>query len=598
MAGINQQRYAATAMTSPTASSRACWPWPAKALLLLALVVLAYWPVLRSARFIWDDPDYVRNNMALRSAQGLADIWTNPHATPQYYPLVHTTFWIEYQLWGLTPVGYHVDNVLIHAGNCILLWWLLRRMGIGGAFLAAAVFAVHPVCQESVAWITERKNVLSLLFYLAAMHAGLRWWGLEALPIADCRLPNGRPWRAYALSFAFFIMALLSKSVTCSLPAAIAVLIWWKHGTIRLRQILLLLPMLAAGAVAAFFTGYLERTQVGASGKDWEWTAWQRCLIAGRALWFYAGKLVWPRPLSFIYPKWDMTAGARLAIFPIGVVAVLLLLWLARRRITRGPLAAALLFCGTLLPALGFINVFPMKYSFVADHFQYHAGIALIVLAAALASRIKPRSVLIAGSLLILTFFFSETWRRGPIYVNKQSLWEATLQTNRASYMVWGNLGDIYAQSAGNRELGMAERARYRQQAIACYQKCLEYGPNEPISHMVWGLVQEWRHDLPAAAAEYNRAIVLWPQYAPAMDSLAKVLQAQGDTPQAIAWYQRCLANDPTFTDAQCDYGELLETLGRNDEALKQYEQAVRLRPYNARAAAKLRRMKILLGQG
>lgn len=387
----------------------------------------------------------------------------------------------------------------------------------------------------------------------------------------------------YALSFAFFIMALLSKSVTCSLPAAIAVLIWWKDGSIRWRQILLL-PMLAVGAVAAFFTGYLERTQVGASGKDWDWTLGQRCLIAGRALWFYAGKLVWPRPLSFIYPKWDMAAGAWLAMFPIGVVAVIFLLWLFRKRITRGPLAAVLLFCGTLLPALGFINVFPMKYSFVADHFQYHASIALIALAAALASRIKPRRVLAIASILILAFFFSETWRRGPIYTNEKSLWIATLETNPASYMVWGNLGDIYAQHS------------HRDKAIACYAQCLQYGRDEPIAHLKWGQAQEWQNNLPAARAEYRRCIDLAPQYAPAMDSLAKVLQTEGDTQQAIEWYQRCLQVDPTFTDAQCDYGELLEKLGKPADALRQYQQAVHLRPYNSRATTALHRLMILQG--
>ena len=354
-------------------------------------------PALRGG-FNWDDDAYVTNNLTLRSVHGLSQIWGQLTATPQYYPLVFTSFWLEYHLWGLNPLGYHVVNVLLHALAAMLLWRVLVRLQLPGAWLAAGIFALHPVAVESVAWVTERKNVLSAVFYFAAALAYLRWRD-DGTTTTGLRATSS--WRSlvlYLLSLALFICALFSKTVTASLPAALLLVIWWKHGRIAGRDVWPLLPFFVAGAALGLVTSWLERTHVGANGPEWALSFFDRCLIAGRALWFYAGKLFWPANLTFIYPRWQIDPGIWWQwLFPAAAIALVMILWSLRGRIGRGPLVAVLFFAGTLLPALGFANVYPMRYSFVADHFQYLASVGLIVLAAAGLTKNLPASSVRGG---------------------------------------------------------------------------------------------------------------------------------------------------------------------------------------------------------
>lgn len=341
-------------------------------LLLAVSVFIAYQPVLRGG-FIWDDDDYVTNNWTLHDFNGLKHIWFDTQATPQYYPLVHTTFWLEYHAWKLNPVGYHVVNVLLHALGSILLWRVLKRLELPGAWLAAAVFALHPVNVESVAWITERKNVLSAVFFFAAAWAYLRFAGESE--------GKKRRWSWWLAALCLFVCALLSKTVACSLPAVLLLVRWWKKKRLQAGDVLPMVPFFIAGLWLGLQTARLEEHHVGASGAEWSFSLGERCLIAGRALWFYAGKLVWPVKLTFVYPRWQMDAGIWWQwLFPAAALAIVATLWFARKRIGRGPLVAVLVFAGALFPALGFVNVYPMRFSFVADHFQYLASIGIIVL--------------------------------------------------------------------------------------------------------------------------------------------------------------------------------------------------------------------------
>ena len=183
----------------------------------------------------------------------------------------------------------------------------------------------------------------------------------------------------YGLALALYAGAVLSKTVTASAPAVLLVIYWWKRGRVTLRDVRPLLPMFVLGFSLAMITVWMERSTVGAVGADWALSPVDRFLIAGRAVWFYAGKLLWPAPLIFFYERWELQPRDFWQFaYPLAAVGVLVALWLARGRIGRGPLAAVLIFCGVLFPALGFINVFPFRFSFVADHFQYHASIALI----------------------------------------------------------------------------------------------------------------------------------------------------------------------------------------------------------------------------
>ncbi len=255
------------------------------ALALLALCAIFHGPAVGGG-FVWDDDDYVERNETLRSAEGLRRIWFDLEATPQYYPLVHTTYWLEYRLWGLDPAGYHATNILLHAAASVLLWRVLLLMGIPGAWFAAAIFGVHPVHVESVAWITERKNVLSAVFMFASALLYLRF------SLGDRARRGPRRVRAeYAGALLLFVAALLSKTVACTLPVLLLMVIWWRRGGMTRREVLSLAPFLAIGLVLGLLTVYLERHHVEARGADWDLSPAQRCLIAGRAVFFYAGKL-------------------------------------------------------------------------------------------------------------------------------------------------------------------------------------------------------------------------------------------------------------------------------------------------------------------
>jgi tetratricopeptide (TPR) repeat protein len=543
---------------------------------ILALVLSVYVPVIRTGGFIWDDPQYVTGNPLLRTLPGLLAIWIHPLALPQYYPLVHTTFWIEYHLVGLHPALYHVDNVLLHALGSILLWRALARLGVPGAWLAAAIFAVHPVQVESVAWVTERKNVLSLVFYLLAFHAYLNFTDRSKA-------------RDYWLALGLFIGALLSKSVTCSLPAAILLIVYWQTGRVRWANVRPLAAFFLLGAVMAAVTAMLEKKHVGASGPEWSFTPADRCLIAGRALWFYAAKLLWPHPLIFIYPRWEAMDFSRrpwLILFPLAALGAIAALWLLRRGIGRGPLVAVLFFAGTLLPALGFINLYPMRYSFVADHFQYQASIGLIVLAAAGLKRLRA-----AGAAVILAVLGVLTWQRGSVYQNPLVLWKDTVARNPASWMAWGNLGDEYADLSNRLDLPRAQREQDRAEARRCYATLYKLAPDQPLAHLKWGIVKEYDGDLGAAKDEFAAALRLAPDFTVAMNSMGMLLMRQNRPEEAMQYYRRAVELDPGYAEARVNYGNALLSRGDKDGAFSQYSQAAARRPDNVEAQFKLANM-------
>jgi protein O-mannosyl-transferase len=548
-------------------------------LALIALVLVVYIPVICHGGFIWDDPQYITGNPVLRTLPGLLAIWIHPSASPQYYPLVHTTFWIEYHLVGLHPWLYHLDNILLHAFASVLLWRALRRLGIPAAGLAAAIFAVHPVQVESVAWATERKNVLSLVFYLLSLHAYLNFAGDDLLA-GQIRI------KSYLLALFFFVAALLSKSVTCSLPAAILLLVYWRNGRVRWADVRPLVPFFILGLGMAFVTAFIEKQHVGATGPEWNFTITDRCLIAGRALWFYAGKLAWPHPLIFIYPRWPrmtLTQQPWLIAFPLGVLAIIAVLWFLRRRIGRGPLVAVLFFAGTLLPALGFVNLYPMRYSFVADHFQYHASIGLIVLAAAGLWRLGH-----IPSAAVIAILGVLTWQQGAIYQNQFVLWTDVTNRNPTSWMAWGNLGDQYADLSNQPDLSPAKREELRAKARACYEQLYTLAPNQPLAHLKWGIVKEYDGDLDAARAEFQKSLDIAPTFTIAMNSMGMLLMGINEPHEAMDYYRKAIALDPGYAEVRVHYGDALLAAGDLNSAMDEYSEAAARRPDNVEAQFKL----------
>ena len=540
--------------------------------LLVLLVCLAYLPALRDG-FIWDDDSYVTGNPTLRSLHGLYRIWFEVGAVPQYYPLVHTTFWLEYHLWGLHPPGYHLINILLHAAAAVLLWQVLRGLQLPGAWLAAALFALHPIEVESVSWITERKNVLSAVFYFAAALAYLRFAAWTVPEGANCRR-----WRWYFLALILFLAALLSKTVTCSLPAALLLVCWWKQGRVRWADVYPLLPFFVVGMGLGLLTAGMEKYHVGAQGADWSLSFADRCLIAGRALWFYAGKLVWPVNLTFIYPRWEIDATAWWQwLFPVAAVGVGVGLWWARRWIGRGPLVAVLFFVGTLGPALGFVNVYPMRFSFVADHFQYLAGIGLITLSAVALARV-PRVV----PAVVLAMLGVLTWRQTGIYQSQEILWRDTLTKNPDCWLAHNNLG-IWLYHEGHIEM-----------AIEHYHQAIEIEPNWCDTWYNLGAALDAQGRPDEAIAHYRRAIQLNPDYAYALNNLGNALAAKGQWDEAIESYRRAVRSDPNYSWALNNLGVALAVRGRLEEAIQAYQRAIKINPERASTCMNL---GITLGQ-
>jgi tetratricopeptide (TPR) repeat protein len=524
------------AVTTPQPTTLA--PQTVMSALLLCLVVVAYLPALRCG-FIWDDNAYVTENATLRDLAGLKSIWMAPASTPQYYPLVHTSFWLEYHLWGLQPWGYHAVNVLLHALGAILLYKVLLRLDVRGAWLAAAIFAVHPVQVESVAWVTERKNVLSAVFYFASALSYFRF-----KPVDKDESLGKSQWAWYAVSLLLFVAALLSKTVTCTLPAALLLARWWKVGKISKADVLPLVPFFAMGAGLGFGTVWLERHHVGAEGPDWLLTPLQRILIAGRALWFYAAKLIWPVNLTFSYPRWEINPAELWQwIFPIAASGVLALLWLLRPKLGRGPLFAVLYFAVTLSPALGFFNIYPMRYSFVADHFQYLASIGLIALFAAWASR-NPQWAKIALLIVLVALTFHQTM----IYRNYRTVWIDTLGKNPRCWLAWNNLGLDDLQN------GKVADAKQN------FEKSLAINPRDPEARYNLGNAHLQNGELSAAAAEYKLALELKPAFAEAESNLGNVLFQLGQMREAIEHWKRAVDLAPSNAAALNNLAWMLAT--------------------------------------
>jgi tetratricopeptide (TPR) repeat protein len=528
-------------------------------------------------QYVWDDQDYVIENTCLRNLNGLKRIWFDIGATPQYYPLAHTFFWIEYHIWGLHPGGYHVINILLHALNAILLFLLLSRLKIPGAWLAATVFALHPINVESVAWITERKNVLSLFFYLLAFTFFVKAIGImgetseHEIEHENKNLINRR---FYIISLIFYLCALLSKTIVCSLPAAILLVMYWKKGGISKRNMMPTIPFFITGLGFGLLTALMERGRVGAVGRCWDLTFLERCMIAGRAIWFYAGKLVFPYPLMFVYPRWKIQqSNAILYLYPCGVVLVALFLWFVRKRIGRGPLTAFLFFICTLFPALGFFNVYPMRYSFVADHFQYHAGIGLIVLFCALLTVLItnfPRFdkfARIPGTVILLGFLGVLTWRQTFIYKDFVTLFKETIKRNPDSTLVLTTVAAILSEEGKKEE------------AIKLYERAIELEPRDDVAHFNVGKIFLEINEVDRGVRHLEEALRLTPDCAHYHYFIALGYGLQSRDEEAAVHFKRAVELDPKEPYQRFNYGVNLFRAEKLDEAIAQLQEALKSQP-------------------
>lgn len=601
-------------------------PWLG-ALVLVCGILASYQPVLE-AGFIWDDESNVTANATLRDLDGLLRIWSDRTANQQYYPLTHTSFWVEHQLWGLRPLGYHLVNLALHAASALLLWCLLVRLGIPGAWLAAAIFAVHPVQVESVAWVSERKNTLSAVFFLAAAYAGIRFQesgdGWEGPGATLAPAPRRRGW--YALCAALFLCAVLAKSATCLLPVVLALLLWWKTGRVTARSLSPLLPLALLGVAAGLNTAWLEQHHVGAAGSVFSHSVAEKALIAGRASWFYLGKLLLPTGICFIYPQWRIEAADVVAyLYPAATLATLGTLWGMRDKTGRGPLAAALYFGVMLFPALGFFKVYFMRYSYVQDHFQYLACIGPLTLFGAgvarantlVARRFLPQrreggwraagpALAAAAALVILLPLGMLARDRTRVYRDSEMLWRDTLATNPAAWMAHNNLGVILlgrgrtAEAASHFRASLQVRPDLAEswvnlgdalmagnetpRALEQYRKAMELAPGLPMAHVGLGAALEREGRQREAEEQFAEALRLDPASADAGRHLARLRLRAGEAGRAALLLERLLQRDPSQAGTHTLYGEVLATRGQFRDAERHYREAIRLSPDDAEA--------------
>ena len=513
------------------------WQWLI-ALGFFIVTALAYAPAW-SGQPIWDDDGHL-TTPELQSLHGLARIWIEPGATQQYYPLVHTAFWLGHRAWGDALPPFHLLNIFLHALSAFLLFRLLTRLKIPGALLAAGIFALHPVQVESVAWISELKNTLSGFFYLSAALAYLRY-------------DENRQRSHYLLALALFIAGLLSKSVIATLPAALLVIFWWQRGRISFaRDLRPLLPFFVLGILAGAFTAWIEHHFIGASGAAYELPLITRGLLAGRVFWFYLSKLFWPSNLTFIYSRWEMSAAVWWQyLFPAALLVLLAALWKIRAQ-TRAPLAAVLFFLGTLFPALGFINVFPFLYSFVADHFQYLACIGLIVLAAAGFTRLLVRLKFppYPFAIAVCAFLAFLTWRQAHLYADAETLYRTTLERNPDCWMAQNNLANLFV------------RQRKIPQALPHYRAALQLRPDYVEAHYNLGNALLETGDIDQSILQCEAAIALDPKSAEAHNNLANALLRRRRYAEARAHYEEAFRLVPRSLTYQINLASFLATSG------------------------------------
>jgi tetratricopeptide (TPR) repeat protein len=608
-----------------------------QALVLVALVFIAYIQVFR-AGFIWDDESHLTRNPCVIGPLGLKEIWTTAQAV--YYPLVLTTFWVLHKVVGLNPLSFHALNILFHAVSAILLWRVLRLLEVRGAWLGAALWALHPVMVQSVAWVTELKNTQSCVFYLLSILFFLKWMDRgDAVATPPQRWTGERHFLVFVLSLLFFLLATLSKPSVVMLPFVLALCIWWMRGNIRWRDAVALAPFILISVVASAWTIWEQRFHARAVGPDWVQTFPERLIIAGKAIWFYLSKLAWPHPLIFIYPRWKIDSSTVVAYLPLlAAIAGVVSLWFIRAKWSRALFFAATYYVVSLFPVLGFFSVYFFRYSFVSDHFQYLASMGPLALTGAgVATLLRlygtradfvshpgaaPRSsstivsprrrLVLSGGLcgILLASLGFLTWRQTAQYHDLSALYTATLQKNPGCWMAHYNLGILLSQE------GEADQAmdHYRQavvlrpdyaeahynlgrllvehgqltDAIAHYERAAAINPADAEAQNNLGVTLFGTGRGDDAIAHYQKALGIRPDYAEASCNLADALIAKGDFNGAIAQYKVCLAAVPDQEEAQYNLASALLREGRTDEAIVEYQKVLHIHPESADAHANL----------
>jgi len=536
------------------------------AVVLTAVTILAYRPAWHGG-FLWDDDDYIIKNELLTAPDGWQRIWFSLDSPSQYFPFTYSTFRIEHALWGLNTTGYHWVNLLLHVGSALLVWAVLARLRVPGAWLAAAIFALHPVQVESVAWITERKNVLMGFFFLLTL---LAW-----IVFVDER--TRRPWLFYCLALVCYVLALSAKATACTLPAALFLILWLQKKPITMRRVIQILPFVVLGIGMGLLAIWWERYHQGTNrGLFTFLSPIERILLASRAIWFYLSKIFWPSNLTFIYPRWNISPANLIDyIWLVAGIAACVVIYFLRRYVGRGVEGAAAFFVATLSPVLGFVMLFTFRYTFVADHYQYLACIGPIALASAgivnLSDKFAQyRGVIVSVALLVVASLGTLTWRQAATYTDIETLWRTTLARNPECWMAQTNLGLVLLQK-GEIDDG-----------IAHYRSALQMQPDSWDAEYNLGTALLGKGQVDEAILHCEKAVAMRPTDPDAQVSLGDALFQKGRIDEAMAHYQKAITVHPDHFLARYSLGHALLEKGELDSAIQVCRSALLLRPWDA----------------
>jgi len=539
--------------------------------LIVVACFVAFAPALRGD-FVWDDDTHLIDNPVL-AEHGLARAWASTEL-PNYWPITWTSYWVEYQLWGLDPLGYHVVNVAIHAAAALLVWAILLQLRVPYPWLAALVFAVHPVNVESVAWITQRKNVLSFFFFSLSLLFYLRF-------------ERRRSEASYLVALAGYLAAMLSKGAAAPLPAVLLLCAWWQRGTITRRDVWNVVPFAVIAGCLSLLEILFQYEVAIASDVIREGGFFSRLAGAGWAVWFYLSKALLPVHLSFVYPRWQIDPFDPLAWLPsLGVVAMLGVAWWWRRSWGRPVLFALVYYLLMLSPVLGFFDIYFMRFSYVADHYQYLAlvGIVALVVGAA-GSALQDRARLpgwVPSGVAAATVaaLIAASALQSASYRDADRLWRDTIAENPDAYLAHYNLAHhLHAEGR------LDEAAQH-------YREALRIEPDDALALNNLGRLHQDAQRADLALALYRRALAADPGSLEAHNNLAALLQRMGKPDGALAHYRAALRIDPDSAEVHYNLALLLEQLGRIDEAIAHYSRALELDPQAEHVRAGLARVR------
>lgn len=533
------------------------WRFGLDGALLFLLAFAVYWPALRG-QFVWDDVMLVHQNPLVTGKLGLETIWFRTD-----FPLANIAFWAQWRLWGDHPFGYHAVNVLLHVSSALLLWRVLWRLRIPGGWLAAVIFTVHPVCVASVGWVSELKNTLSLPFYLLSM-----LWFLRSDAWRDqSRRTRAAGW--YLLSLAAFLVALFSKTSTVMLPVVLLGCAWWQHGRITLRDLARTGPFFALALAFGLMSVWFQVHGAMAGATVQTENFWGRLAGAGMALWFYLWKALVPLHLSMIYPRWTIHPAAPLAYLPLLLWGGLLgVCWGFRSGWGRHALFGLGCFTVTLLPVLGFLDMYFLALSRVSDHFAYLPLTAITAMVAAgLSILAKPGLGRFLGGALVFGLCLLSA-QRAHVFGTEEALWRDTLARNPTAWCAHANLGWI-----------LADQRKY-EEAITHLAASLKFHPNNAQAHGNLGRVLSLQGKFAEAQGHFLRALELKPNEKSIRWSYASALAEAGKKGAAAKELREVIRLHPDV-EARLQLATLLFETGQFREAVAEYRHVLAMQPDN-----------------